>query len=645
MKIKHIILTGLAGILLFGTVQAQEQPTLRQRADDLFARMEYAKALSIYERLVQAKHPKVADIERVAQGYLYLNEYKQAETWYARAIQTEEHTHEALLGYAEALKQNGKYADAKQQFLEYAAKYDDSEKIQREIAGCDSAMVWMANPLPYHLRNESEVNTDLSEFAAIPTTNGAIYVAEPKIGGSKSGMTGQAYLKVFSASRNAEQLTLPNIMPYSFNNTPYHVGPVVPNKDEDVLYVTRTHPGKQVQRYKEGGTRFKKHNLELKIYRNNGNDWAEEDFPYNNVEQYSVGHAALSDDEETLYFASDMPGGYGGVDLWYCIKTEDGGWGAPVNAGNVVNSAGDEMFPTVYGDTLYYSSDGFPGMGGLDIFMAEGNRSDFKNRRNLQYPINSASDDFSFVVMADDDDAFYGYISSNRPGGIGSDDIYSFNFAKPKIRIVLQGMVYDKKTNLPLDASRLSLIGEEDGNVIAQQVSNADGTFEFDLTKGKAFKVTAEHVGYMGDSTHIVAVTPKQDTTIRVNLYLAPLKEKGDKIVLENLYYDFDKYNIRPDAALVLDHVVKVMRDNPTLKIELSSHTDSRGSDSYNMKLSQRRAQSAVEYIISRGISADRLVAKGYGETRLINRCANSVKCTEEEHQANRRTEIEVIDF
>src|SRR5690606_39111239 len=338
---------------------------------------------------------------------------------------------------------------------------------------------------------------------------------------------------------------------------------------------------------------------------------------------YSVGHAALSDDEETLYFASDMPGGYGGVDLWYCIKTEDGGWGASVNAGNVVNSAGDEMFPTVYGDTLYYSSDGFPGMGGLDIFMAEGNRSTFKNRKNLQYPINSASDDFSFVVMADDDDAFYGYIASNRPGGVGSDDIYSFNFAKPKIRILLKGITYDKKTNAVLGNSRVTLLDANGVEIVARQLSNAEGTFEFELTKGEGFKITAEQAGYMGDSTQVAAVLPLQDTTLNVALYLAPLKEKGDKIVLENLYYDFDKYNIRPDAALVLEQVVKVMRDNPTLKIELSSHTDSRGSDSYNMKLSERRAQSAVEYIVSRGIDAQRLVARGYGETRLVNDCGN----------------------
>lgn len=636
-----ICLTGVTTRLL-----AQEQPSVRQRADDYFLRMEYAKAVPLYHNLIDGKNPHVKDIERVASSYLYLNEYDLAESWFARSVKMEDHSPESVLGYAEALKHNGKYTEAREVFKDYEKNYGTSDFLKKELAGCDSAIVWMASPLPYDLRNEQEVNTDLAEFAAVPTSNGAIYTAEPKIAAaSRSGMTGQPYLKVFSAGRNEASLTLPNIMPYSFNDAAYHVGPVAVNKEEDMLFVTRTYVGNDVQKIKEDGKRFRKHNLELKIFKNVGNDWVEEPFPFNNVAAYSVGHAALSDDENTLYFVSNMPGGLGGTDIWYVERQSDGSWSAPQNAGSIVNSPGDELFPSIYGGKLYYSSNGFAGMGGLDIYAVDGERSSFKNRNNLRYPLNSAADDFAYVVMADDDDALYGYLSSNRKDGVGSDDIYSFYFEKPKVKITLNGTSFDRASNERLPDTRISLLGE-DGEVIGRKVSAANAQFEFELEKGKAYKVAGEKIGYMDSEVSIAAVTvkPQKDTVINTEIYLSRMQEKGDKVVLENLYYDFDKFNIRPDAALVLDKLVKVMQENPSLRVELSSHTDSRGGDKYNMRLSEKRAKSAVAYVVGQGIAKDRIVAKGYGETRLVNACSNGVKCSEEAHQLNRRTEVEVLD-
>lgn len=644
--IQYLLFSAVCTASLTMQLFAQEQPSVRQRADDYFLRMEYAKAVPLYETLTDGRNPHVRDVERVASSYLYLNEYDLAESWFARSIQMEGHSQESMLGYAEALKHNGKYTEARDVFKGYENEFGKSDLIKKEIDGCDSAIVWMASPLRYDLRNEHEINTDLAEFAAVPTSNGAIYTAEPKItSASRSGMTGQPYLKVFSAGRNQASLTLPNIMPYSFNEAAYHVGPVAVNRDEDMLFVTRTYVGNDVQKVKEEGKRFRKHNLELKIYKNVESNWVEEPFPFNNVTAYSVGHAALSDDEKTLYFVSNMPGGLGGTDIWYVERQEDGSWSAPQNAGPTVNSAGDELFPSIYGDKLFYSSNGFVGMGGLDIYMVDGVQSLFKNRRNLQYPLNSAADDFAYVIMADDDDALYGYLSSNRKDGVGSDDIYSFYFEKPKVKITLNGTTLDKATNQRLSDTRVSLLGE-DGEVIGRKLSNATGLFEFELEKGKTYQILGEKSGYMENTLRIAAVKvkPQKDTVIAAELYLSRLKEKGDKIVLENLYYDFDKFNIRTDAAIVLDKLVKVMLENPTIKVELSSHTDSRGGDKYNMRLSEKRAKSAVNYVISRGVSKDRIVAKGYGETRLVNACGNGVQCTEAEHQLNRRTEVEVLD-
>ncbi|MCY4780545.1 OmpA family protein [Sphingobacterium sp. UT-1RO-CII-1] len=648
---KRYYTTGLLSIaLLFslGDAVGQEQPSLRKRAEQQYERYEYAHAIDLYSKLADSKKPRTADFERLASSYMYLKNYELAENWYARAVQAKDHEAISLWHYGEVLKQNGKYVEAKEQYKKYAAQSGNSAAIELAIAGCDSAQLWMANPTSHRIVNEKEVNTSLNEFGLFPTSSGAaVYAGEPlTVFGKRSGMTGQAYLKIYSTERLSQEvsLTKPVMMLDVFNESAYHVGPISTNMAGDVLYITRTYPGSDTETHKELGHRAKRHNLELKIYTRQGDSWAEEDFAYNNVKEYSLGHASLSLDGQTLYYASNMPGGYGGVDIWYSELQADGSWGAPQNAGSEVNSAGDEMFPTILGEELYYSSNGFAGMGGLDIFCAYGAKSSFSGRHNLQFPINSAGDDFSYYVSEDNEEGIYGYLSSNRVGGVGGDDIYSFGFVKPKIQIRLEGLVYNKKTGDLIPGAGVTLYTAE-RQIVSRKVGGADGSFGFDLNKDTYYRVLANKEGYHADSVSIAGVNPLRDTVIQVALYLEPVFTVGDKFVLENIYYDFDKHNIRKDAAVILDELVRTMRDNPTLRIELSSHTDSRGSDSYNMKLSQRRADSAVEYLISRGIARDRLVAKGYGETRLVNKCSNGVACTIEEHQANRRTEVEVLEY
>lgn len=625
---------------------SQEQPGRKARAEQEFLRMEYANAAQSYEELVlDKKNPKTLDMERLAESYYYIKRYDLAENWFSRVVMLSDASKEAHLKYAEVLKQQGKYPEAKEQYGKYTSKYGASQEIDRAIIGADSAAYWMQHPTKHQIKNEQAVNTALAEFGLTPTANGALYAAEPNsLLKEKSGMTGQAYLKVYSAERRMDgSLHYPNLMTEVFNNSAYHVGPVAVNQANDMLFLTRTYAGKDAQKYKANAQRWKKQNLELRIYKKNGETWVEGDFPFNNVKEYSLGHAALNKDETILYYASDMPGGQGGVDIWYSELQSDGTWSAPQNAGNQINTTGDEMFPAVEGDDLYFSSTGHIGMGGLDIFRVKGAKSSFSKPINMGYPVNSASDDFAFVNSMDDDNHTMGYLSSNRLGGVGSDDIYSFTLTKPRLNIELITIVKDKKTGDILVQSVVMLYDQK--NVVARGSTDNNGSINFDLDKGIAYKVYGEKEGYMADSALVSAVFPKQDTTIRVTLNLQPVNKVGEKFVLENIYYDFDKHNIRPDAALILDKLVATMRNNPTLKIELSSHTDSRGSDSYNMKLSQKRAQSAVDYIVSKGIDRERMVAKGYGETRLVNQCANGVKCTPEEHQANRRTEVEVLAY
>lgn len=645
---RYIYIFILSFLSLSMVAEAQEQKGYRGRAEQFFRSGEYMRAAEIYTRLVDVKKPRVHDLERLGEAYLYISDYVTAENWLSRAYRTEGHSQATVLHYAEALKQNGRYAEAKQVLEGYVSRYGDSEEVSLQIAGCDSAVLWLAHPTSHRIHNLEAVNTDLSEFGFFPTSNGGIYAAEPKVHSNnlKSQMTGRGFLKVFSVESVEDDYVNPVVMDGAYNDAKYHVGPIIADAAQRTLYVTRTHPEKEnTERYKDANQRFRRHNLELVIYSLNDNgEWSEEEFAYNNVKEFSLGHAALSKDEQRLYYASDMPGGYGGVDIWYSERESDGTWGAPVNAGAKINTAGDEMFPSVYEDRLFFSSNGHVGMGGLDIFESEISVDTFAKPINLQYPVNSASDDFSFVMLQDNFESIEGFLSSNRVGGVGGDDIYRFSYVKPKIIITLEGITLNKKTGERLPASTVSLFAPT-GQLIARKSADAQGDFAFSLDRGTPYIVRAEHEGFHSDSTYIAAIFAKKDTIVKAILELEPIFVVGEKFVLENIYYDFDKHNIRKDAAKVLDELVITMRDNPSLKIELSSHTDSRGSDSYNMKLSQRRAQAAVDYLVSRGIARDRMVAKGYGESRLVNHCKNGVPCSIAEHQANRRTEVEVLEY
>ncbi|MEH6307379.1 OmpA family protein [Olivibacter sp. CPCC 100613] len=647
MKKLYIYPYLLVLILLGSGVQAQEQPTLRDRANQLYNEYQYAKAAQLYERLVDSKKPRQNDLQNLADCYRKMGNYELAENWYVRVLEDSTSNPVNKLRYAEVLKANAKYAEAKKAFQEYAGKADSTNEINLQIEGCDSAIIWMKQPTTHKLRNESAVNTALAEFGGYTVGDKVYYVGEPDAIMFKNiyGWTGNPFLRVYTAKHNEGNiLKESNIAEVSFNNEPYHVGPVASNKEGTTLYVTRTHPGKEVQKEKEERKRYRTKNLELYIYTNDNGTWNETPFAYNRVNEYSVGHAALSQDGETLYFVSDMPGGQGGTDIWYSERLLNGEWGEPKNAGPMINSAGDEMFPSVTKEgVLYFSSNGWPGMGNLDVFTAKGGKGDWSKAANMRFPVNSPADDFAYAVSDITNLTEAGFMSSNRKGGVGSDDIYSFTYLKPKFTVLLAGVTYDRETEEPLADAEVSLLDEK-GTLLARKTSELAGKFEFEVDVEEAYQVLGEKISYIADSAFTNTNGLNPGDTVKVALYLDQLKQ-GKTFRLDNIYYDFDKYNIRKDAAVILDGLVKILKDNPTLRIELSSHTDSRGRDKYNMTLSQKRAQAAVDYLVSRGIARDRMIAKGYGESKLLNRCANGVKCSEAEHQLNRRTEFTVLEL
>ncbi len=634
----------IAGAL---SISAQDQPDLRDRAERYFKELQYAKAAPIYLKLVDTPKPYLQDMENLAMCYAKMNRYEDAEIWYARVVQHPRSDLSNLVSYGRILKANANYPKAKEVFLRYASKSGKKALVANDVIGCDSAQVWIANPSGLRVRNEEAINTERAEFSVLPVDEETVYfTAEPEARGDskKYGWTGSSYLRIFSAKPDSNRmLANPQLADPDINKTVYHVGPIASSRDGKVYFITRTYSGKNGVKSTIDGKKYRTNSMELYIMTNVYGSWKEPvSFVYNNVRKYSVGHAALSKDDKILYFVSDMPGGSGGTDIWYSELKKDGSWGPCKNAGKMINTPGNELFPFVAADgTLYFSSNGLPGMGGLDVFRSKGERDKWSKPVNLRYPMNSPGDDFAYRI---NDDLSSGYISSNRENGKGNDDIYSFSYRQPKALLLLAGVTYDKSTRNILPNTSVTLY-DDNNNIAARQQSRPDGSFLFQLEKAGLYRLQGTKFSYYPDTASVGVKESNNPDSVRVALYLDPLFEKGKTFRLKNIHYDFDKDNIRPDAAKILDELVLTLHENPTLKIELASHTDSRGTVAYNEDLSQRRAQSAVNYLVSRGISRKRMVAKGYGESRLLNRCSDGVECSEEDHQANRRTEFTVLEY
>jgi outer membrane protein OmpA-like peptidoglycan-associated protein len=469
------------------------------------------------------------------------------------------------------LLRNQKFSEAKEQYRLYYT--DDPSALSRKIANCDSAAAWMQHPSTYTIKNTS-LNSQYSDWGlAYDGKLGFIFVSDRiSNDAGTDDRTGNNWFKLYHANINwdeVSELPVVNQSNIKFEGN-YHIGPIAVNATADSAYITVTTEikAKNIQLDKTD-RRSSQHlytrRLQLLMAKKTNGQWVIYDsFPYNNVQQYSVGDAALSKDGRVLYFSSDMPGGEGKTDIWYCEKQDDGTWGKPINCGKTINTKDEDAFPYIDNNgALYYASKGLPGMGGYDIYTAKGEKATWSLPENLKYPINSTSDDFCMVTR----NGVTGYISSDRDGSKGSDDIYSFV---------------------------------------------QDTTHHFKL------KITPN-------------ISPAQHPT-------------AHKLELNNIYFDLDKSNIRPDAAEELDKLVILLKQHPILYIEIAGYTDSRASSDYNVGLSQRRAEAARDYLVGKGISKDRLTLKWYGKTHLINQCADGVNCTEADHQLNRRVEFKVLN-
>ncbi|MGZ3941016.1 MAG: OmpA family protein [Bacteroidia bacterium] len=609
-----------------------------KEADRHYENMEYYTAANGYSNYLKQKSDHSAEV-KLAECYKHMNRYAEAEKTYASIVTYPEATPKNKLDYAHILKHHGKYSDAAKWYEEYLKTNPNDAGARNELRSCDSIKNYLQLSYQYNIA-DAGMNSEVSDFSPVFYKEGIVFCSERSKAVNPTQVnqwTGHTYLDLYYVKTGVvNEKQTPTLFSDEINSM-YNEGPVCFNKKGDVIYFTRNNlNGKNKP---ESG---KEHASNLEIYTSVLTDgkWSKpQQLSFDNKE-YSVGHPALSKDEKRLYFVSDMPGGFGGTDIYYSEIT-NGIWSVPVNAGAAINTNENEMFPVILVNNkaeefLYYSSEGLPGMGGLDLYYSEIKDYILTKPTHLNAPLNSPGDDFGIIFAPD---GLTGYLSSNRDNEIGHDRIFSFKKYVPEFYVDIT--LVKKGTREPLAGVKVE-INEINHGRKDNQVSSQNGNVFRKIDANSRLVVSAKKESFYVASAGGNNMGKVFSDTIHMEIELDPIVI-NKAVRLDNIYYDYDKWDIRKDALPALDVLLKIMKENPEIHVELSSHTDSRGSDKYNMKLSQKRAESAVNYIISQGVHMERIYAKGYGETKLLNQCKNGVKCSDEEHQLNRRTEFKVV--
>lgn len=581
----------------------------------------------------------------IAEAYRKSNRLKQAVPYFKKAVDGHAHHEIAYLHYAQALEANEQYKEAEKVLEEYLSIGEDEHVLklaQGELNGLLELEELIAKGTYYRVKNLSDINTPGIEYSPI-YNNGKIYFTSNRDGGKIYLATGTPFTRIYEVESKGAKVNLSTLeaLPPTFNDPNTNEGSIAISKDGTSIIFAKGNPGKA-----NGADDV---NLYFTRYRNG--KWSEPRILNICDPREWDSSPALSPDGRTLYFSSTRKGGYGGSDIYVAKLNRRGRWVDVRNLGDAINTPGNEMFPYVSdAGKLYFSSDGHAGFGQLDIFEATRAKG-ITTVKNLGSPINSPSDDFGYHEF----NVTKGFFSSNRKGGKGDDDIYTYVNDDPNLKIVnyyLTGVTVtldDGGNEVVLPNSKVTLVGADE-EILDETFTGVDGKFQFKVYPEEDYDLIGEKNSYFTtrqDFTTIGKSVDKSTLTKLVTNITFEAKINLDPIVIdktivmENIYYDFNKWNIRSDAALELDKLVTIMMDNPDISIELSSHTDTRAGDDYNLDLSQKRAKSAVDYIISKGVDSERITAKGYGETQLIIKNAK----TEEEHQVNRRTEFKVTRY
>jgi len=626
-----------------------------EKADAYFNKMWYAEAADLYEQALAKgdKYYTRENLEKAADAHYFNTDMEKAYQWYDILYSNygKEMSEDNMFKYAHSLKGTGKYGRAKRLMRLYdrAAKNDNldldatearpNEIVLDNILGAEQ---------DFEIKNLS-INTEYSDFSPMFLDSSQLAFSSARDSSvfrtRKYKWNDQPFLDLYVAQINKESQDLKDAIKFSKKiNTKYHEASVAFSPDNETMYFTRNNYGKKLKRDDKGINH-------LKIYRSDkiNGEWIEAYEVSFNSDAYSTGHPALSPDGKQLYFVSDMPGSIGKTDIFVVDVLDDGSFSEPRNLGPEVNTEKREMFPFFNGTKLFFASDGHTGLGGLDIFeTAFDTEEGFGEVVNMGKPINSNKDDFSYIV---NDDNLKGFFASNRDGGKGDDDIYSFK--RPSIEEIpannnaIAGVVTELVNGDLMPKTLVELL-DENGIKLKETLTENDGSFMFENLEGSTkYTVKSGKSGFVDDEKPI---TTKDNELVNVDISMKRLEEmiaveEGiKKIKTDMIYFGFDKSNIRPEAAKELDKLVSVMKEYPGMAIKIESHTDSRGPRVYNEYLSDKRAKSTREYIISQGIAADRIEsATGYGESRLLNECDGTVACSEATHLLNRRSEFIIV--
>jgi outer membrane protein OmpA-like peptidoglycan-associated protein/tetratricopeptide (TPR) repeat protein len=644
MTKRILILYGIT-LLLSGMATAQER--LVDKADEQYRSYSFRPAIDIYQNVVNKGYVSADLLQRLGNAYYFTAKYEDAAKIYRQLIESfpDECGPEYYFRYGQSLRSLGKYEisdSVMNRFSDMTARDIRARRFKSESEYLEEIE---ANSDRYDM-GKFPFNSDYSDFAPSFYKQGLIFSSDRDTGNLaryRHTWNSRDFLDLYKI--NVDSASMGRVVKLENVNSRMHESTSIVSPDGKYLYFTRNNfAGGKYKRDQEGFVR-------LRIFRakiEDGKFAIPEDLPFNS-DSYSVAHPAMSPDGKTLYFASDMPGTLGQSDIFKVAVKEDGTFGQPENLGSGINTEARETFPYVTSEEiLYFSSDGHPGLGGLDVFATKIKREDYSGRvQNVGAPVNSKEDDFTFVI---NEETRRGYVASNREGGEGDDDIYPFLETRPLVFDCLQpitGTVRDKISNEVLVGATVKIIDE---NNIEKMLSATDNEGEYSLScdcnHGNFIRAAME--GYIPAEEYIEANDGKPRV---VDFYLereTVTAGYGDDLAkllqLSTIYFDFDKYNIRPDAEVEIQKVIAAMEKYPSLKIKANSHTDSRGPDAYNLWLSQKRADATVAYMISKGIAADRLQGEGYGETRLVNECDDGVRCSNEEHQRNRRAEFIILE-
>jgi len=618
MKNLYIVLSFFA---ISSSIIAQNQDT--KVADKLFSRYEYIAAVKEYQKLVDSGKADGYVYKQMADAYYNMFNTAEAIKWYGKATASKQDA-ETYYRYAQMLKSNGKYEESNKQMTKFAAlapndlrakSYNENPNYVPKLV---QGVTYTVSPV--------KISSDKSDFGAVLYDKTLYFTSARNESRKNYGWNGEPFLDVYT-SIMADSGTFSEPVPLESINHKRHDGPVTISADGNTMYFSS-------DSFREGLFEKDKQN-HLKLGRNNlyvatksGETWSDiKPLPFNSKD-YSLSNPSLSRDGKTLYFSSNMPGSIGGVDIWK-VSVNGGNFGKPENLGPKVNTEGNESFPFIADDniTLYFASTGKPGFGGLDIFQI--NLAKGTDAVNMEKPINTEKDDFDFTFNKAKN---IGFLSSNRNG---NDDLF---LATPLCAVDLLVVVTNAKTGAVLDNAKVAILDAKN-NVIATQYSNSNGEVNYKIECDTPYSIQASKDGFEGN---VFPVEKSKGPTAKLPAPLQPIDViiTPTEIVLQPIYFEFDKSNITQQGAFELDKLVQVMKNNDKLVIFAKSHTDSRGSDTYNLSLSDRRAQATVQYVISKGIPAERISGKGFGESEPKVQCD---PCTEEQYAQNRRSEFLIV--